>query len=140
MKRRRRRKSVIQVPVASMGDIAFLLIIFFMVCSRFAQQSIEVQPPRAPNLDELKEPKITVTINTEGLIYFQGREVHNADWVKAQLQAMLEGKTNPEDRTVTFRCDRNVPRDVFEPVIEAIAAGGGLIAAMGDLSSNKEDD
>jgi len=34
-RKRKRQRRKIAVPVASMGDIAFLLIIFFMVVSNF---------------------------------------------------------------------------------------------------------
>ena len=47
--RRKRKKQAISVPTASMGDIAFLLIIFFMVCSKFSQDvAIKLKPPVAP--------------------------------------------------------------------------------------------
>lgn len=137
MKRRRHRKSAIIVPVASMGDIAFLLIIFFMVCSRMAQQSIDVESPMAPSLEELKEPRITVTLDADGIVYFQGAEESVAN-IEYRVRALVEGKKNPEDRLVTFRCDRTVIRTVFEPVIESIARGGGIIAAMGDLQADGE--
>ena len=37
MKKRRRRRMMILIPVASIGDIAFLLVIFFVLCSRIAK-------------------------------------------------------------------------------------------------------
>ena len=35
-------------------------------------------------------------------------------------------------RTVHFRCDRSVDKSVFEPVMDAIAAAGGRISAVGE--------
>jgi biopolymer transport protein ExbD len=119
------------VPVASMGDIAFLLIIFFMLCSRFAKEKATVEAPQAPRIEEIKETLISVTVDRDGVIYFQGRRASVKD-VEWGVRAMVEGKTQQRDKTVVFRCDRNLSRMKFEPVIEAIAKGGGLIAAVGD--------
>jgi biopolymer transport protein ExbD len=90
-----------------------------------------VKPPEAPTIEELRESQITVAIDENGVIYFQGRRASAKD-VEWGVRSLVEGKTTPQGRTVLFRCDRNLPRDKFEPVIEAIAKGGGLIAAVGE--------
>ena len=55
MKKRRRRRTII-VPVVSMGDIAFLLIIFFILCSNIAREAgIAVAPPVSADLDQVDE-------------------------------------------------------------------------------------
>lgn len=129
--RKRRRRVAINVPVASMGDIAFLLIIFFMVCSRFAQEA-PLEPPKSIDAREVTKGQISVSIDAEGLIYFQGRLMPDASAVEWGVRSMVEGKTAEQARTVMFRCDRSVSKEKFEPVLEAIAKGGGLIAAIGD--------
>ncbi len=130
-KRRPYKPPPIMVPVASMGDIAFLLIIFFMLCSRFAKEKVMLEPPQAPAIEDIQEYNISVTIDQDGDIYFQGRKASVSD-VEWGVRAMVDGKTRPQDMTVVFRCDRNLTRQVFEPVIEAISKGGGIIAAVGD--------
>jgi len=132
MKKKRKRQALIRVPVASMGDIAFLLIIFFMVCSRFAQKEVAVEMPKSLDSEELKENQIAVTVDKDGILYFQGREVPNAEAIEWGVRSLVEGKTEERSRLVMFRCDRSVSKHVFEPVIEAIAKGGGLIAAIGE--------
>jgi len=131
--RRRRRRAKILIPVASMGDIAFLLIIFFMVCSNFAREAgIQYVPPTAAGLGKLKQSPIAVAIDTEGAIYLNGALVSDADQVKVGLQALYEKHPGAAQSPVLFRCDRNVDKEVFEPVLDAIAAAGGLIAAFGE--------
>jgi biopolymer transport protein ExbD len=131
MKRPKRRR-LIAIPCASMGDIAFLLIIFFVLCSRFAQEGIKIQQPRSVDTEEMKEQKMNVTVDADGLIYYQGREMPNADAIEYRVREAIGTKTNMDSRTVMFRCDRRVMRAVFEPVLEAISRGGGVIAAIGD--------
>ena len=130
---RRRRRAKILVPVASMGDIAFLLIIFFMVCSNFAREaSIEYTPPRAGGLDKLQQSPISVTIDKAGEIYLNGAMVSDADEIKLGLRIMFEKHAGVQQLPVLFRCDRDVDKEVFEPVLDAIAAAGGLVAAFGE--------
>ena len=131
-RRRKKRSLLINVPVASMGDIAFLLIIFFVLCSRFAQKSVQIEPPTSADAVDLKEGQITVQLDAQGHLYFQGREVDNAAAIEAGVREMTTGKTSEVARTVMFKCDRSIPKRQFEPVIEAIVKAGGLLAALGD--------
>ena len=138
MKRKRRHRAAILVPVASMGDIAFLLIIFFMICSRFAKEAgVKIMAPDTVDVTKLEEYPMVVAIDELGKIYFQGWEVPNAGALEANIREQVEGKTTARAKTVIFRCDRRVEKDVFEPVLEAIAKGGGRIAAVGDETKPK---
>jgi len=126
---------MIPVPVASMGDIAFLLIIFFMVCSRFAKDpGVRIEAPTTIEVDELDDYPLVVLIDKDAQIYFQGEPIASAEMVEEEIRRFVEGKEDKKLRTVLFRCDRTVKKHVFEPVIEAIAQGGGRIAAVGDPS------
>ena len=137
MYRRRKRRKMIPVPVASMGDIAFLLIIFFMVCSRFAKDpGVSIDSPTTVEVTKLDDYPIVVLIDKEGQIYFQGEPIATAEGVEEEIRRFVEGKDDDKSRTVLFRCDKSVGKHIFEPVIEAIAKGGGRIAAVGDPSKN----
>ncbi|MBI2192494.1 MAG: biopolymer transporter ExbD [Planctomycetes bacterium] len=129
----RRRRNAVNVPVASMGDIAFLLIIFFMVCSNFIKESsIRLQPPRAADLRALKETPVTVSISAEGEIFLQGQRVPDAQAIEWGVAALIKDKATPEGRTVVFKCDQKMGKEVFEPVLDSIAKAGALVAAMGE--------
>jgi hypothetical protein len=54
------------------------------------------------------------------------------------IAALLKDRTSPDQRVVMFRCDKEISREVFEPVLEGIAKGGGLIAAVGDPGGKKK--
>ncbi len=134
-KKRRRMRMAILVPVASMADIAFLLIIFFMVCSRFAKDpGLKIDLPTTPEVDQLDDYPMVVLIDQEGHLYFQGQKVAGHEQIEDEVRRYVEGKTDDKSRTVIVRCDRTVLKHVFEPVYEAIAKGGGRIAAVGDES------
>jgi len=134
-KKRRRRRTAILVPVASMADIAFLLIIFFMVCSRFAKDpGKEIDPPTTLKVNQLDDYPMVVLIDKKGNLYFQGQSVGGHEQIEEEVRRYVEGRTDEKSRTVLVRCDRTVLKHVFEPVYEAIAKGGGQIAAVGKQS------
>jgi len=129
----RRRRPEIAVPTASMGDIAFLLTIFFMVCSNFAKESgIKWTEPHAPQLRVIKESKVSVSIDAEGQIYLQGQPIPDADSVESGVAALLQRRGDSDESLVMFKCDQAVDKEVFEPVIAAIARAGGVMVAVGE--------
>ena len=138
MKKRRRRRRAIIVPVVSMGDIAFLLIIFFILCSNIAREAgIAVTPPVSADLDQVDESTLVVAIDGESQIYFQGRKVHSADSLETEVANRLRNVTSEKGRRVLFRCDQAVDRTVFEPAMDAITRAGGIVVAVGDKSKKR---
>jgi biopolymer transport protein ExbD len=121
------------VPTANLVDIAILLIIFYMACSNFiAKTTGKVVPPKARDLEQQKEPRVIVMVDDQGSVYLQGQPMPNAAAIEAGVTELLHGKATDEARTVMFKCDATVGREVFEPVLEAIVQGGGIILAAGD--------
>ncbi|MBM4040944.1 MAG: biopolymer transporter ExbD [Planctomycetes bacterium] len=134
-----RRRPRIIIPVASMADIAFQLIIFFMICSNFAREAgIAVKPPAAPDLDRLRQSNTVVAIDGQGQIYVQGRRVPDARSAETELADLLRTARTPEARTVLFRCDRATRRELFEPVLDAITRAGGIVAAIGEREERRQ--
>ena len=137
--KRRKKNNVFNVPTASMGDIAFLLIIFFMVCSKFSQDvAIKLKPPKAPGLLELAAAVVTVSIDEEGQVWIQGEQIPDSEAVEWGVRGLIKDKQGAKGRTVMFRCHKDIGKEVFEPVLEAIAKGGGLIAATGEEGKREE--
>lgn len=120
------------VPTANLVDIAILLIIFYMACSNFiSQSSVKLTAPKAPDLEKLQEPLILVTIDKEGSIRLQGQDMPNAEAVESSVSVLVRDKKD-DQRNVMFRCDAEISRDVFEPVLDAIVNAGGVIVAAGE--------
>jgi biopolymer transport protein ExbD len=139
MKRRNKKKREFAVPTASMGDIAFLLIIFFMVCSKFSQDvAIKLKPPKSPGLLELSAATVTISIDDEGQVWIQDKQISGEEAVEWGVRGLIKDKQGAKGRTVMFRCHKEIGKEVFEPVLEAIAKGGGLIAATGEKGSREE--
>lgn len=138
MKLRKSRRVAPAVPLASMGDIAFLLTIFFILTSNFAKDDTRnIKPPSATELAELENQNVSVSIDGDGGVFFNGRPVASPATIEAGVAGFLAGKKDPKDRIVVFRCDQGVDKKVFEPVLAAISKGGGVIAAVGEKSGQK---
>ena len=136
--RRRRHQPKFVVPVASMGDIAFLLIIFFVLCSTFARESgIKVVPPTSRDIEQIEKSQLAVTVDAEHQIYFQGNRVFNADALETDVADKLRKAVSDAGRRVVLRCDKDVDRAVFEPVMDAITRAGGIVVAVGEKKKRK---
>ena len=138
MKLRKSRSVAPTVPLASMGDIAFLLTIFFILTSNFAKDDTrKIKPPNARELAQLENQNVSVSIDADGGVFFNGRPVASPATIEAGVAGFLAGKKDMKDRMVVFRCDQGVDKKVFEPVLAAISKGGGVIAAVGQASQAK---
>jgi len=134
MRRRVKKRRKITIPVASMGDIAFLLIIFFLVCSEMARErSLEVTLPRSSSVEKSKASAAArVGIDRNGEIYLDGVKVAGAKDIEWGIRAILANTVSDEQRHVQFTCDAALPKETFEPVLQAIAEAGGIIEAVGE--------
>ena len=138
MKRKpqRKKRKPIPVPVTSMGDIAFLLIIFFMVTSEASKNNpnITLTPPLS---EFVKSNEATlaarVSIDESAQLYFDGTLVDGIKDIEWRLASALDSAKTDEQRRVLFSCHESLPKETFEPVLKTIAEAGGIIEAVGEL-------
>jgi len=128
MKLRRRARKKALVPLTSFGDIAFLLIIFFMVASIFMrEQHINVTEAASPDID-LVELTVSVVVDEEGEVWLDGQSIPKPA-LESQLSLMLEGQA---DRRVMLKIDRNLRQRDFGDVIGILADAGAEILLLGE--------
>lgn len=120
--------------MASMGDIAFLLIIFFLLLSEFAKdKDLPITPPTSVAVEKTKAVVVArVAIDKDGMIYLDGERVDSAEDIEFGVRALLSDTVTDDQRHVQFKCDRALPKKKFEPVLKAIAQAGGIIEAVGE--------
>ncbi len=132
----RKKRRPIPVPVASMGDIAFLLIIFFMVASEASRNNpnITLTPPFS-DFVKTNEANLAarISIDEAGQLYFDGVLVDGPKDIEWGVRAVLNDTTTDDQRRVLFSCHDSLPKETFEPVLKAIAEAGGIIEAVGKL-------
>ena len=136
MKRSRHKKRRhVPIPVASMGDIAFLLIIFFMLLSEFAKdRDLALEPPTSQHVEKPEQiAAVRVGIDENGAIYLDGQPVQSVKDVEWGVRALLTDTVTDDQRHVQLKVDRDLPYETYQPVIKAIAEGGGILQAVGEL-------
>lgn len=110
MELRRKNRVSAEFSMASMTDIIFLLLIFFMITSSaISQSAIEVKLPTATNADPNVQDPTAVTITKDGKYFVNDKEILK-EQLENYLVQTLKGQTNP---AFTIRADEDTKhRDV----------------------------
>ena len=131
-----RRQMEASIPSIAMGDIAFLLLIFFVILARAQDDShLRWEPASASELDQVANPLASVVIDADGKTFLNGKQLAVAQLAES-LGATL-GDTEPGKRTVMFKVDKDSTADLFEPAIEAISEAGGELVHI--LEPDQDD-
>ena len=122
-----RKKLTASIPAFAMGDIGFLLLIFFVILARAQDDShIQWQPAELPEIKMAAAPMATVAIDSGFKVYLDGKEI-SPDELASSLVKVL-GDTPSGKRNVFLKVHKEAKASHFEPVIAAISeAGGDLI-------------
>ena len=126
---RRRKRMDLVLPTSSMGDIAFLLIIFFVLASNFMKSAnIEAERPSSPESRPVDDAQVEVVVDRNGACYVQGIEVEASLVESAVVQAVGDHR----DRPVSLLVDRNLPKQSYMPVVEALGSAGVRVILVGE--------
>jgi biopolymer transport protein ExbD len=115
-KRRRGGKTKAEIPNSSMSDIAFLLLIFFMVTTTFTVDRTPVELPRTSTRTEIDKDHEIISVQTNGFIQFRGERVMMAD---IQPMAALEIAQDPE-RIFFLKIDKGVRWEMVDELMEQL--------------------
>ncbi len=112
------------VPSMAMGDIAFNLLIFFVILARAQDDShLKWQPAMAGNLESAGHSRISVLIDVNGELYLNGQQI-GVSGLAGSIEEML-GQKPAGERIVLLKVHDETVAQRFEPVIEAISEAGG---------------
>lgn len=118
-KRVRRIKAM--VPTSSMADIAFLLIIFFMVATVQTTDRTNVSLPASVVRDEMLKNSVIITATAEGQLKFTVGEVptdvFNLDDLLPLVRKELEIDSN---RTFVIKSDKAVRYDTIDKILSKL--------------------
>lgn len=121
-----RKKFAADVPSTAMGDIAFLLLIFFVILARAVDDShLQWIPAEAEEVEPTGAALASVVIDADLKLYLNGKSIA-ADALPGALESVLEG-VEAGKRSVLLKVDKEATADAFQPAIEAISMAGGDI-------------
>lgn len=119
-----RKRLTASIPAFAMGDIGFLLLIFFVILARAQDDShVQWQPANLKEVDMVASPLASVAIDTGFKTYLDGKEI-SPDELAAALSKLL-GDTPAGQRNVFLKVHKEAKASHFEPVIAAISEAGG---------------
>lgn len=125
---RRRKKPNLVLPLTSMGDIAFLLIIFFMLVSNFMKTAnVDMEEATSAELEKQEAAQKSVTMDRNGVIWFEGQQV-GANEVADLLRPFVEDN---HDLLVHVAIDRSLVHKDFSPLIQAVSESGAKLILTG---------
>lgn len=115
-KRRRGSGTKAEVPNSSMSDIAFLLLIFFMVTTSFTIDKTPVDLPKTDARTEIPKNHEVISIQKNGFIQFHGERVMMADI--QPLAAMEVAKD--KDQIFLLKIDKGVRWELVDELLEQL--------------------
>ena len=137
MKIPRAKKVAAGIPLASTADVAFLLLIFFIVMAKGTTESAVDWKPATTvvRLNAADNSLASVIIDKDSKVYLNGLAVSMGS-LKDSVAAYL-GDRPAGQRKVLLKVDRNVPERVFSQVMLDIADSGGDIFRVLDPADQK---
>lgn len=117
---KRRNKTSAEFSMASLTDVIFLLLIFFVLTSKL----VKISTQDLPESDSTTVAPVTmiVEINDEGKYLYAGT-IMTVGQVESTLRQRIKGVDKPSDITLTIAAQKDVP---FELVVDLIQMAGKM--------------
>lgn len=118
------------IPTDSFSDIAFLLIIYFLLATTMVKvKSIRADMPAGEKQSQAKLDK-TPIVNLRGSeIFFSDKKV-TLEELNARLAALNLAEQPGEKRVIMLEALRTTPYEVYFAALAAISANGGVVAIV----------
>ncbi|MFW6331055.1 MAG: ExbD/TolR family protein [Gemmatimonadota bacterium] len=122
----RKSKASSNIPDSSLADMAFLLLIFFMVSTTFpAEKPIRMPWPQAEateKLDEQRKNILHVFVTEEGNVFINDRNI------PLEQVSNVVGPRYADNRNllISLRADRNTPYGTIFTIQEELQQAGAL--------------
>ncbi len=128
MKIERRKNKTAEVYTASLNDIMFFLLLFFLIISTMVTPSvIRVLLPNASSAKDITIKRtIQLTITKELHYFLDGKEIP-FEQIEPILQQALKTKKENEEVNVILQADKNLP---LQQVVDVINIGNKLQIKM----------
>lgn len=118
---KRRLTPVAEFSLASLADMIFLLLTYFMVTSSFVSQAgVQIVLPQGTSTHPSPAPH-SITITARGEWYWDNQRIRKENLEGYVRAALSTASQDPTARAITVRADRSV-------VLEEVAYAISLIA------------
>jgi len=124
----KRGQLLVDPPGSASSDIAFILIIFFLVCASVQpEEGRDQRLPRAePQQDERRQSKNLEVSITASSIVLNGSPLDDASF-PGRIRKELEGRKREDEKVVVLKSAPKTPYTRWIDVSRAIDEAGGLL-------------
>ncbi len=109
------------IDMAPLVDLTFLLLIFFMVGSRFTEPAIDLALPEARTGKGNDTTGLVLSVARDGRVFLNGQLVPPGE-LEGRLKRDLDARP---DRTITLRADGEIAFQNFIEVMDSVRIAGG---------------
>ena len=123
---RRERPLTAVIPTASMADIAFLLIVFFMVTTAYSLDRTQMELPATAEQDQTAKGAAIISITEDGTFRFSAGEEDTVpvDGIEGLSAAMRQVTAANRLHPFVIKADRRVKYRVIDDVLERLRMAG----------------
>jgi len=131
-----RGKMLIDPPASASSDIAFILIIFFLVCAAVQPETglAQVLPKTEEQTEKTKQSQNLEVSITPTSIVLNGSPLQLPEFAQ-RLTTALQQKTREADRIVVVKSAPDTPYPTWIRVSQIIEQAGGILTL--ELESNR---
>jgi biopolymer transport protein ExbD len=125
-----KKRREMAIPTDSFSDIAFLLIVYFLVATTLVKvKSITADLPAGEKSSSAQSDK-TPTVNLRGNEIFLNDKPLDLPELNARLAALELPALAPEKRVVLLESAAGTPYQNYFQALAAISANGGVVAIV----------
>ena len=119
-----------EIPTGSFSDIAFLLIIYFLVATTLAKvKTITADLPSGEKSAPTETSK-TPVVNLQGAeIIFNDKKM-SMEELEERLAALELGEKEPSDRVIMLESSKGTPYENYFQALAVISANEGVVAIV----------
>ena len=135
---RRKKKKIAgeDIPVASFSDIAFLLIIFFiLVTSLHKDEGFITEIPAGEKSEAKSEKNTTIAIRNDKL-FINDKDVSTKELYRELKELKLGEKKTEDEKMVMLEAIGNVSYQNYYAAMSAISSAGGIVAIVKEDESS----
>jgi biopolymer transport protein ExbD len=126
----------LEVPVQSFSDIAFLLIIFFILVTSLTQIAGIVTDIPSGQKAEAKSEKTNIVSIHNGEIALNDAEL-SVESLRKKLKGLKLEKKKGDEKIIMLEATGKVAYQQYYEVMTSITAAGGVIAIVQDAGEGK---
>ncbi|MDA0321575.1 MAG: biopolymer transporter ExbD [Verrucomicrobia bacterium] len=128
-KQKRQKKEAPEIPVNSFADVAFLLIIFFIIATTMERMTgAMTDMPTGEQNEQAQDKTPTVQLHDQS-ITFQDQRVTIPE-LRAELAKLNLHEREGEDKIIAFEATGEVEYQDYFDAMCTISAAGGIIALI----------